>query len=161
MDYIPVSILFISFGLMVFQDIKYRHIHIGLPILVFAASVYVYRNSISIWEVLNTAFFILINFVAITMYFSIKNSKFQNPFKRYIGIGDLLFLIAVIPLFSFRNYVLFFISGMIVSLLLYVVFQNRSSQKTIPLAGYLSLYIILLMITNLFVSINIFYDFII
>lgn len=161
MEYVLVSILFISFGIMVFQDSKYRHIHIGLPIVVFVASMYINRNSINVLDGLNTLLFIGINFITITVYFSIKKSKIQNPFKQYIGIGDLLFLIAVIPLFSFRNYVLFFISGMIVSLLLYVIFQNKSSQKTIPLAGYLSLYIIGLMVTNLFLSTNIFYDFII
>jgi uncharacterized membrane protein YdjX (TVP38/TMEM64 family) len=119
------------------------------------------KDIIVIFDDLKSLAFIGINFISIVAYFSIKKSKLQNPFKQYIGIGDLVFLIAVIPLFSFRNYMLFFISGMIFSLVLYAVFQNKGEQKTIPLAGYLSLYIIVLMIPNLFLSTNIFYDFII
>lgn len=160
MTYVLVSILFISFGIMLYQDIKYRHIHIGLPILVFVVSIYMNKDIIALFDGLKSVVFIGINFISIVAYFSIKKSKFQNPFKQHIGIGDLVFLIAVIPLFSFRNYMLFFISGMILSLVLYAVFQNKSEQKTIPLAGYLSLYIIVLMIPNLFLSTNIFYNFI-
>ncbi len=161
MIYVLVSILFISFGVMLYQDVRYRHIHIGLPILVFVVSIYMNKDIIVIFDDLKSLAFIGINFISIVAYFSIKKSKLQNPFKQYIGIGDLVFLIAVIPLFSFRNYMLFFISGMIFSLVLYAVFQNKGEQKTIPLAGYLSLYIIVLMIPNLFLSTNIFYDFII
>ncbi|WP_132066168.1 hypothetical protein [Aquimarina spinulae] len=161
MTYVLVSILFISFGIMLYQDVRYRHIHIGLPILVFVVSMYMNKDIIVLFDGLKSLAFIGINFLSIVTYFSIKKSKFQNPFKEYIGIGDLVFLIAVIPLFSFRNYMLFFISGMILSLVLYAIFQNKNEQKTIPLAGYLSLYIIGLMIPNLFLSTNIFYDFII
>ncbi|WP_159025801.1 hypothetical protein [Aquimarina sp. Aq78] len=161
MIYILVSILFISFGMMLYQDVKYRHIHIGLPILVFAVSMYMNKDVLILFDSLKSLLFIGINFISIAAYFSIKQSKIQNPFKQYIGIGDLVFLIAVIPLFSFRNYMLFFISGMILSLILYAIFQNKSEQNTIPLAGYLSLYIIIVMIPNLFLSTNIFYDFII
>ncbi len=161
MLYFLITILLISFGVMVFQDIKYRHIHVVLPILVFVAAMYMNKDIIYIYDGLKSLLFLIINFAAITIYFSIKNSQPQNPFKTQIGIGDLLFLIAVIPLFSFRNFLLFFITGMVFSLLLYVLFQNKSQPKTIPLAGYLSLYIMLLMIPNMFLSTNIFYDFII
>ncbi|WP_143273623.1 hypothetical protein [Aquimarina sp. MAR_2010_214] len=119
------------------------------------------KDIIVLFDSLKSLLFIGINFISIVAYFSIKKSKFQNPFKQHVGIGDLVFLIAVIPLFSFRNYMLFFISGMILSLVLYMIFQNKSKQKTIPLAGYLSLYIIIVMIPNLFFSTNVFYDFII
>ncbi|GAA4272067.1 hypothetical protein U6A24_11210 [Aquimarina gracilis] len=146
---------------MLYQDIKYRHIHIALPILVFVVAIYINIERFELYEVLKSIGFIAINFAAITAYFSFKTSKLQNPFKDYIGIGDLVFLIAVTPMFSFRNFMLFFISGMIVSLLLYVLFQKQSTNKTIPLAGYLSLYIILIMIPNLFLTNNLFYDFII
>ncbi len=161
MMYFLLSILFISFGIILYQDIRYRQIHIGLPILIFAIIVYMNIEIISLAEILKSALFIAINFGAITIYFSIKNSKIENPFSSYVGMGDLVFLVAVTPMFSFRNYMLFFISGMIFSLVLYGIFQNKDNQQTIPLAGYLSLYIMLLMIPNQFFSTNIFYDFIV
>ena len=161
MTFILVSILFVSFGTMLYQDIKYRHIHISLPILVFAIATYMNRYQIEILDILKVVLFLGVNFLCITLYYSVKKSKLQNPFNSQIGIGDLLFLVGVVPLFSFRNYVLFFITGMIFTLLLFVVFSHRYTNEYIPLAGYLSLYCIILLLLNFFLPINIFYDFIV
>src|SRR5690606_5097641 len=103
---------------------------------------------------LTSLLFLTINFVVITIYFSIKNSALINPFKSYIGLGDLLFLLAVVPFFSFRNYLLFFVTGMIFSLILYSLFKKKYLAKTIPLAGYLSIYLIGLITFNLFIQHN-------
>ncbi len=160
MNIVLFTLLVVCFGIMIYQDTKYRHIHVVLPVLVFGV-VYYFNNTIIVFgDVLKSSIFLLLNFAVITIYFSIKNSRIINPFKNQIGIGDLVFLIGVTPLFSFRNYVLFFISGMFFALLMYTLFQKRYVLTGIPLAGYLSLYIIVLMVPNMFINTNIFYDFI-
>ncbi|MFL0087779.1 hypothetical protein V2550_03800 [Tenacibaculum maritimum] len=68
-----------------------------------------------------------------------------------IALGDVVFLIAVIPLFNFINYALFYVFGMVFSLIFHlgitVIEKNYLEKKeTVPLAGYLSLFLIIVLI---------------
>jgi len=160
MEYILLSFLVVLFGFIIYQDVKFRHIHITLPILIFILTMYMNVALISSVDIIKSSGFLLINFMCIVVYFSMKKSTLINPFKNLIGLGDLIFLIGVIPMFSFRNYILFFITGMLFTLLLYAVFYKRYTQKAIPLAGYLSIYAVLLLISDFLIPINIFHGFI-
>jgi len=91
----------------------------------------------------------------VTVYFSIKNKGWVNPFQNMIGIGDLLFLVALVPFFTSRNYILFFVMGMIFSLILYGVIKSiYRIENTIPLAGYLSIFMIGVLGINTFFDNN-------
>ena len=158
MEYLILIALFIVFGLITYQDIKFRHIHFILPLLVFAFAYMIRKETLNHIEMAKSTGFLVANFMMISCYFSLKSKKLINPFKTLIGIGDLIFLMGVLPLFSFRNYILFFISGMLFSLLLYASFRKQYVQQTIPLAGYLSLYIILLLCLDFFIPTQLFYD---
>lgn len=143
---------------IIYQDLTYRKIHIALPVvLMLLLIVGTYRNgNLNINSMLEILMFLILNMIGIFVYFSFKNKKIVNPFAKYIGLGDILFLIAILPLFILRTYMLFFITGMLFSLLLYLIFKNRLKFNSIPLAGYLSLYLATLMILNTFLETNIF-----
>ncbi|WAC02707.1 hypothetical protein N7U66_03280 [Lacinutrix neustonica] len=125
--------------------------------MIFLLSFYLNTSWINAIDIIKSIAFLVINFACIIGYFSVKEAQLINPFKKHMGWGDLIFLIGVIPMFTFRNYMLFFITGMIFTLTLYGIFYRKYSQNTIPLAGYLSLYIIVLVISDLLFPINIFY----
>lgn len=161
MTYILMIIISVAFAIMVIQDVKHRHIHVILPIVVIVLA-FVLNQDRLIWlDFIQTLVFIGVNFIGITAYFSLKRKEIINPFKAYIGLGDLLFLIAVTPMFSFRNYILFFITGMLFSLMLFLAIKHTQKYQTVPLAGFLSIYMLILIGSNLFTTTHIFYDFII
>lgn len=61
-----------------------------------------------------------------------------------MGLGDLLFFVAVVPLFSTYNYILFFITGMLFSIVGFLVIRLTTKTELVPLAGLLGLYIVVL-----------------
>lgn len=143
---ISISILGIILFFVLFQDVKNRSIHILLPILIFILAIVInyVSETLALENILYNLLFILINIIGIVIYYSIKKKALVNPIDNTLGMGDVLFFIAVTPLFSFRTFILFFIVGLIFSLIIhgivYILFQK---DKMIPLAGYLALFLIL------------------
>jgi hypothetical protein len=113
------------------------------PITIFYSFL---NGGIYINEIIFSLFFLLVNILVLFVYVSLKLKKQTNIFKHYFGWGDLLFLIAIIPLFSTQNYILFFISGMLLSMLFHLTLNRFQKHLNIPLAGYLSLYLSALLV---------------
>lgn len=136
-------VLIVLFGVIAYQDIKMRLIHFALPMLILVLGMALNWDIISFNELGKSLLFLMLNFVVLALYFFIKNRQWINPFQSMMGIGDVLFLLGVIPLFSFKNYILFFIIGMLFSLMLFIFFKHKYRvDETIPLAGYLSIFIL-------------------
>lgn len=143
MNLILNILLVLTLLAVVYQDVKMRLIHIALPIAILILGIALKKDVLDIVEMGMSLLFLLLNFVVITIYFSIKKRAFTNPFDSMIGWGDVVFLIALIPLFPFRSYLVFFVFGMLFSLLLFTVMrQLYPTQNTIPLAGYLSIFVL-------------------
>lgn len=136
------------------QDFKFRKIHILLPIAVFILSFLIVGRT---WHftakgLIYNLLFLFGTFGSMVLYMSLKNRKFLNPFSNYFGLGDLLMLSAVTPLFLLRNYVLFFIGAMIFSIVLHLAVARFREEKTVPLAGYASLFLILIIAKDTFLD---------
>lgn len=130
--------------LVFLQDIKYRAIHVGLPLLIFLIGFYLfYIDGNESIIILKTLAFLLITFFGLYVYLFLKYKRLINPFKS-IGLGDFLFFIAVIPYFSTLNYILYFVSGMIFSIFSFLIIKSISKTELVPLAGLLALYMIFL-----------------
>lgn len=134
-----IVLLVISF----YQDWKSRSIHVLVLILLALVSGGLFYLLDASWRTvgLNLAF-ITVVMGGLFLYISFKEGRFLNIFKSHFGIGDVVFFIAVSPLFSNENFILFFISGMILSGCTHLILSKKESQTTIPLAGYLSIYLI-------------------
>lgn len=161
MNWISVVFLSAIFLLIAYQDIKYRHIHFVLPILTMIDAIILNYTNFSMINTLYILVFLLIVFSVLIVYFSLKRNKFINILKEDIGLGDIILLVAFVPLFTLRNYILFFITGMLFSLLLFAIFYKYYRHKTIPLAGYLSIYMFFILLISSCSSINLFNEFII
>lgn len=93
---------------------------------------------------------ITIQFMFVSLYFSLKKRKPTNIFNTYIGVGDLLFLFAVSPLFEPLYFVLFEIislTAVLVGTLLFGFIKKGWSFK-IPLAGFQSILLIIYLVTT-------------
>ena len=155
MDFVVTGLLFCLFVVLI-QDLKFRKIHIGLPILIFSLSILVFnrKGNLDYKIYLSNAMFFIIILGILIVYMSLKNKKIINPFTNYFGLGDLLFFIAVTPLFLTYNYILFFIISMIFSIVLQLLFKKVMKDNTVPLAGFSALLLLLILIKDLLFSFN-------
>ena len=146
---IALIILFLSLGAIFWQDNKMRQIHIVLPVVVFLCA-FIFINSFhsKYTVVFSNLIFLFTSFVALITYMSIKNKKYINPFKNYFGLGDLLFYIAISPLFLLKSYIVFFVCSMIFAILIQYSFKKYISQDSVPLAGLSSVLLIFIILND-------------
>lgn len=142
--------------LVLFQDYRKRMIHLFLPVVVFLLGLLINYSSesLELVSIVYNCSFILVNFTGLVLYFSIKDRSFANPIDTQIGLGDLVFFVAITPLFNLKTFVLFFVFGLVFSLLLHATMLVFKKVKTIPLAGYLSLFLVLNIVVKDLLKIN-------
>lgn len=152
MKVVYVILLFLLVVVFV-QDWKFRKIHVVLPIVIFGVSFFltpVKKFDLLKIVLFNTAFF-LITLSILTVYMSLKSKKFLNPFQHYFGIGDLLLYTAITPLFTLKNYIFFFILSLMFSIILQFGLKKIIKEETIPLAGFSSLFLFIILLKDHFV----------
>ncbi len=152
------SMLFALMLLAFYQDWRERGIHYLLfPLILFISLILFWRSGFP-WSIIGSnALFLSVVFIAMIGYVSLRNGKLTNVFKSDFGWGDVLFLFAITPLFAPQNFILFFISGMILSGIFHLLIGQRVSDSRIPLAGYLANYIVLICSVNLVFGMNLRY----
>ncbi len=148
-----IFILYIVLGLIFWQDIRYRGVHWFLFPVLLTTAVFFNWSQLE-WSnlVLNLAFLSLL-LLGLTLYLSLKLGRIVNITRGYFSWGDILFLIAIIPLFEWKQYMFIFITGTIASLILHLAASIIKPRKTVPFAGYMAL--VLLCSLPLLKSINI------
>ncbi|WP_417873663.1 hypothetical protein [Xanthomarina gelatinilytica] len=95
-------------------------------------------------------FFLIINLLALGIYMRFKKGTIKGFLNNGVALGDIVFLVVIIPLFSFLNYALFYIIGMCFSLTIHIVVKKMKldERETVPLAGYLSLFLIIILVLS-------------
>lgn len=120
-----------------YQDFKQRAISWYWPVLLFAVSAFSGWNLYGAEMLKNVVFnlvFLVILFSTVTIYFSLKAKKITNIFDVFIGWGDVVFLLALVPFFHPLDFVLFYTFSTILALVAALVLKG----KEIPYAGILS-----------------------
>ncbi len=140
---IAYIVLFIVLLVIIIQDIKHRAIHIVLPVLLFFTALVINHldHALSYANIAYNIIFIAVNVLGLFIYFSIKEKRFFNPIDSMLGLGDIFFFIAISPLFSLKAFIVFFVSGLIFSLIIHLVSNIFKKANTIPLAGYMSVFL--------------------
>lgn len=148
---ITISVFLIA---IVYQDTKTRTIHVFLPLVIFILSVLfnIISDNLALDEIIKNIIFIGLNILSLIFYYSIKNKTFINPLHQYLGLGDIVFFLSITPLFKINSFVVFFVLSLLFSLFLYVILLKK--KDTIPLAGYMSVFLILSIYIELFLDVN-------
>ncbi|NQY30188.1 MAG: hypothetical protein HRT69_12050 [Flavobacteriaceae bacterium] len=142
---------------VVFQDLKYRAIHVILPIILVVVAIARFLVlDHPVYELFFTVLFLALVLLGLFVYTSIKSKRIINPVDSSIGLGDIVFFIAVVPLFFSTTYILFFSTGMLFSIICHMLF-TKNKEAHVPLAGYLSIYLILLFIVDFCIDKELFY----
>ena len=138
--------------LMFWQDWKYRRIHVLLPVVLFAFMIFQTKEIFNYKTLaFNIIFFCLI-FAFLVVYMSIKAKAFLNPFEHYFGLGDVLFYLAVTPFFMLREYAIYFIASMVFAIVMQTFFIKKTTQETVPLAGFSSLLLLMIIASDLLLN---------
>ncbi|SHM95745.1 hypothetical protein SAMN05444484_11534 [Flavobacterium chilense] len=132
-------LLIIVFAIILYQDFKNRLVYWFLypivGILAFAIQLSIVPLTIVVF---NTGFNLLFVFLILGVsffYTRFRNINFQNA----IGIGDVLFFIFICCTFSIVSFFVLFVFSLLFSLILHFVLNNKEN-RTVPLAGYMSLF---------------------
>lgn len=83
--------------------------------------------------------FLLLQFLILTVYISLKKNKLTSVINSHIGSADIWIMIALALPFFWANFILFMTAALILSLLLHVasIVFRKNSDTRIPLAAYL------------------------
>ncbi|GAB3433125.1 hypothetical protein [Niabella aquatica] len=84
-------------------------------------------------------------------YYALKERSLKQFVNKKLGTGDVVFWICIAPLFSPANFLLFF-TGSLLLIIVLIGIQVLASSKTnlVPLAGYQSVLLLILLIVNYF-----------
>lgn len=148
-------VLCLCLAVIFWQDSKLRHIHVVLPIIVFVSAYFLtnyLQNNLKLIGV-NVLFF-CITIALLTLYMSLKNKGFLNPFQNYFGLGDVLFYIAITPLFLLYNYVLFFITSLLFAIVMQFVLRKWIKKDSVPLAGLSALLLLFIIAKDIWFPIQ-------
>ena len=157
-------IFILNLLILIYQDIKNRKIFFGLsisfPFVFLVAQKDFIFNKSYLFDVLFNVSFIIFQLVIVSIYFFFKEKKIFNPIDSKLGLGDIIFLFSTTFIFSRINFILFIISGLLFSIILFLLckfIQKRISQ-TIPLVGFMSIYLIIIYISSFIIKFSFFKD---
>jgi hypothetical protein len=136
---------------LIYQDFKFRKISWVLLPLLFTVLVLMAAQHFN-WKDASKNFginasFLLLQFVLLSVYFSIRKKKLTNIFDSMIGWGDILMLLVLCMAFSPMNFIFFYLSSLIFSVVFFLII--RLKNNTVPLAGMQSALLLLVWICNL------------
>jgi hypothetical protein len=97
--------------------------------------------------------FLFLQGVLLVSYFVVKHRGWVNITDQYLGWGDVLFLLAMLPIFSLPVFILFYLSSLIITVLFVVMLQLVYKRILfIPLAGIQSLCLVAALFYHQFVT---------
>ena len=150
MDWIALILISLTGIAIIVQDFTHRKISWYLiPILFFG----ILFNGIQKLNMVEYLYYIMINgFILIVLmgvllvYYWTKERSIKNFVGKTIGLGDLLVFITLCFGFSPINFVVFFLIGLLLTLIFHLINTAISlkANKQIPLAGYLAVFLIVL-----------------
>jgi len=135
-----------TLGAIIYEDFRFRAIH-WYWLVILCIFAYLYSNTPTS-DVLANFSFLFLQIVGLTAYFSIKNKRLVNIIDTQIGLGDLLFFIPLCLLFKPTLLLAFFVISLTVSLFGFLIIQKFWLKKleTIPLAGCMSIFLIIFLL---------------
>ncbi|MFE3872478.1 hypothetical protein ACFX5F_14725 [Flavobacterium sp. ZS1P70] len=138
-----LRLLLIGVFLIIFiQDCKDRKVYWFLYPIVGVLVFVLQMEVVPIYYLaVNAGFNLLFVFVLLFVCYLYAVLKLKKPLlKEVFGLGDVLFFIFMAFSFSIISFFVLFVFALVFSLLLHSVLQHKQIVKTVPLAGYMSLF---------------------
>jgi len=143
--------LFVMLLICSYQDFKYRAISwLFLVMLSGISFIHSFLTSglpHTAINVLQNSLFTLLQMLLVTMYYSVRRGEIVFIVNNYIGVGDILFLLAISPLFDLPLFIVFNIVTVGLALIIYGLKTESEGGKKfeVPFAGILSVCLIVIL----------------
>jgi len=139
-------------GVLLLQDMRERVVSVVLfpMLLICLAALALQKTSAAgmVHALPRNVLFLLLQLALLYAYFWIRQRKYTAVLGQLMGWGDVLFWLVTAVLFSPANFIFFFLSSLLFSLclhLLFSAFHTGTYHKKVPLAGLQALYLSLLL----------------
>ncbi|MCJ8212042.1 hypothetical protein MUY27_20160 [Mucilaginibacter sp. RS28] len=131
---------------MLFRAVHWVLFPFGLLLLVSLHYLQEGKISTMLYAVVFNVLFLLVQFLLVSVYFSLKHKQWVNLTRGMFNWGDIFFILVVACYLSTVNFIAFYISSLLVSLLawLLVVRRYARNKNHIPLAGLQALFFVVL-----------------
>lgn len=143
-------ILVISLLIIFYQDFRKRAVWWFLfPLFLLASGYLHYVNSIFNIFLLNSGLNFLIMSIILSISFLYAQLKLRvSFFKEAFGLGDLLFFIGLTVAFPTISFIVLFVFSLLFALGLHLLLSVSDKKTTVPLAGYSSLFFLLIYLAH-------------
>jgi len=144
------GLIIITLGYIIYQDIKNREVYwFLLPLLTTLLGIEHYHKVLSINFVTAMVINIATIFAVIALSYLYTIVVIKKPFfKEVFGLADALYFLALAIAFPTVTFIIIFVFSLLFSLLTWFVFKSKSTFSTIPLAGYMSVFLIVIFTGN-------------
>ncbi|GAA4276414.1 hypothetical protein [Aquimarina mytili] len=139
-----------TLAVIIYQDLKDREVYgMAFPVLISLLGTLHYHHTSQI----DFLYAILINIalliVIVGLLYVYTLIKIKKPFfKEVFGWGDVLFFIGLAIGFPTVTFIIIFVFSLIFSLLVWLVLKNQAKHNTVPLAGYMAVFLGVVFIAN-------------
>lgn len=134
--------LIASLLFLFYQDLRFREVYwLVFPVIFLLLLSLAYLSGIGLQQILKNLLFnncfLLFQLLIVTAYFSMKQKQWVWITKELIGWGDLLFLISICAYLSTINYLFFYVTSLLFTLLVSLPFIVSKSSRNfkVPMAG--------------------------
>jgi hypothetical protein len=132
-----------------FQDMNERKVYIWLFISAGILMGYLHILHTSKSEFLRNS---ALNFVVISLVYYIlflyAHLKLKENLSNVFGVGDLMFFLIMALSFPTTTFIILFTFSLIFSLVLFYLIKSKMQITYVPLAGFQSLFLVLILATN-------------
>ncbi len=165
MRYLIIAISAITLTMIAIQDYRSRSVYwFFFPLLglsgIAQSILEIKSTSQSFLYAFFNLFFLLLQFCVLKFYFFLRQRKKMKLIDKKIGSGDVLFLIAICFFFSPVNFIAFYITSLLFTVIVYGVNSRirKSSMGTVPLAGLQAVFFIVCMCASLLLNYSLLND---
>lgn len=135
--------------LLAVQDWKYRSVKLYLLALLFlvhaAMGIRSEQIDMLLFNSLISFIFLSLQLLLVAGYFSLKTGKLVNLTENFLGLGDILFLLALIPLMPPIRLFFYYITGLVFSLAVFFILRSKrpSFGPQLPLITSLAIWLLI------------------
>jgi len=134
-------ILLLILGAIFYQDYKERLVYWFLfPLLGLCAGFLFYNSTLPELFIASVALNLMFVSCLLLIVFIYSRILLKARLKDVFGLGDILLFLSIIFTFSTVSFLVILVFALFFSLVIHLLLKKRSKLKTVPLAGYLSLF---------------------
>jgi hypothetical protein len=157
--WIVKALLIFTLFFVFYQDYKDRLVYWFLYPTVGILSLIIQIQEIPLFIAMtNVVVNLCLVFIIIAICYLYSKVKLKMHFTNQVfGIGDILFFIFISFSFSSISFIVLFVFALFFSLILHLFLNSKYKEKTLPLAGYMSLFFGAVYVLSFFMDCNFLY----